>query len=255
MHNRIKNAFDGIQADEAFEKKLMTKVAKRRSTIKAAGFYRKAIAATATCLLVLCLGLVGYYLYFTPVTVISVDVNPSVELGINRFDKVVSIEAFNDEGEKIVNSVKVQHLNYKDAVDKLLDTTDFSKYAESEGLVYLTVFGDNTESDIVAEGLAEHTRSRSDVHCSHSLNKETKNAHSNGLSMGKYEAYLELKSVDPNVTVDEVKGLTMRQIKDRIRENDKDDFTEELPEQNVDRKESKGQHHGNGHGNGKNDKK
>lgn len=216
MHNRIRDAFDGVRADEALKKKLLKKTEERRNEKPVLGFYRKAMVATATCLLVLCLGWVGYYLYFTPITVISVDVNPSVELGVNRFDKVVTVTAFNDEGARIINSVNVQHLNYKDAVDKLLDTTDFSDYAERDGLVYITVFGNDAKSDTVTERLTQHTKERQDVRCSLGEGKHSKEAHNFGLSMGKYEAYLKLKSVDPDVSVEDVKGLTMRQIKDKI---------------------------------------
>ena len=34
--------------------------------------------------------------------------------------------------------------------------------------------------------------------------------------MGKYRAFLELQKVKPDITVDDVKGLTMRQIRDLI---------------------------------------
>jgi hypothetical protein len=40
----------------------------------------------------------GYAFYNTPINYVSFDVNPSVELGLNFFDKVVSCEACNEEG-------------------------------------------------------------------------------------------------------------------------------------------------------------
>ena len=41
-------------------------------------------------------------------------------------------------------------------------------------------------------------------------------AHDCGLSYGKYRAYLELAALDPTVTPEEVQGMTMREIRDRI---------------------------------------
>ena len=64
-------------------------------------FPYKRILTTAVCLMVLCFGWAGYNIYYTPITVISVDINPSVELGVNRFDRVISVSAFNSEADEI----------------------------------------------------------------------------------------------------------------------------------------------------------
>ena len=32
--------------------------------------------------------------------------------------------------------------------------------------------------------------------------------------MGKYRAYMELHNLDPNITIDDIRGLSMREIKD-----------------------------------------
>lgn len=217
MHNRIKNAFEEVNAGVDFKAKMKTAVADKRSGEKTRGYYfGKAAVAAVACMLVLCLGLVGYRLYFTPIAVISVDVNPSVELGVNRFDKVVSVEAFNDDGAEIASSAKVKHLNYKDAVDKLLSDTKLSEYTESEETVYITVFGN--ENNGVAERLMQYTQDKSNVECSHG-GKGNKEAHRNGLSEGKYDAFLKLKDVNPDITVEEVKRLTMREMREMLNDN------------------------------------
>lgn len=41
-------------------------------------------------------------------------------------------------------------------------------------------------------------------------------AHEAGLSYGKYMAYLELKELDPDIAPEDVQGMTMREIRDRI---------------------------------------
>ena len=41
-------------------------------------------------------------------------------------------------------------------------------------------------------------------------------AHDAGLSYGKYQAFLALQALDPSVTAEEVQGMTMREIRDRI---------------------------------------
>ncbi len=73
-----------------------------------------------SCAAVIMAGFGCYHMYFTPVSAVSLDVNPSVELNINRFDKVVSVEAYNDEGEELVNSENVKYMDYSSALEKLM---------------------------------------------------------------------------------------------------------------------------------------
>ena len=55
--------------------------------------WRRAAAALAACLVLAVIGLTGSRLYFEETAFVDIDVNPSIELGINRFDIVVSARA------------------------------------------------------------------------------------------------------------------------------------------------------------------
>ena len=44
----------------------------------------------------------GYSYIQTPVSYVSIDVNPSVELTLNRVDRVISATAFNGDGEAVL---------------------------------------------------------------------------------------------------------------------------------------------------------
>ena len=46
------------------------------------------------------------------------------------------------------------------------------------------------------------------------------NAHDNGLSVGKYSAYLQLLQYDESVTVDDCKNMSMAQIHNQIIEHE-----------------------------------
>lgn len=61
---------------------------------------------------VLCVALGGYHLYFTPTSIISMDINPSIELEINRFDKVIGVDGYNEDGENLVESLHMLNENY-----------------------------------------------------------------------------------------------------------------------------------------------
>ena len=67
--------------------------------------------AAAVCLFFLaCAG--GYFVYSRPVSYISIDVNPSIELGINCFGRVVSAAAYNEDGEEILKLICRQSTIY-----------------------------------------------------------------------------------------------------------------------------------------------
>ena len=78
-------------------------------------FMKKKIAlALAACAILSSGG--GVYAYAkTPVAYVSMDINPSVELGVNAFDKVVSVEAYNDDGKKILEGTDLRNYDIDNA--------------------------------------------------------------------------------------------------------------------------------------------
>lgn len=63
----------------------------------------------------------GAYAYTTaPVAYVSIDINPSVELGVSVFDKVVSVQAYNDDGKKIIEGTDLTKYPIDNAISKLI---------------------------------------------------------------------------------------------------------------------------------------
>jgi len=218
LSNKLQNAFDSIHAEDSLKQTVKLHIQGAVAPSKKRFAYKPMLAAA--CVIILCLGVwFGYSLYFTPVTVISVDINPSIELKVNRFDKVVGVEAFNNDGADLISTVNVRHLNYQKAVDKLLATESISSLVEKDELVCITVYGKSKVSSSMVTKLSEHNKSRDHVRCAVGTENAQKNAHAKGMSFGKYDAYLELQSLYPDVTVEEVKDLTMREIRDKIGSN------------------------------------
>lgn len=60
------------------------------------------------------------------------------------------------------------------------------------------------------------TDSFRNVQCCAGNSDEVAAAHSLGLSYGKYKVFLELQALDPDITIEDIRGLTMRQIRDMI---------------------------------------
>ncbi len=52
--------------------------------------------------------------YLTPYSYVSLDINPSFEFSINRFDRVLEARAVNNDGEKIVEKINIAELKNKE---------------------------------------------------------------------------------------------------------------------------------------------
>ena len=250
MHDKIRAAFDEIHADEdlkAQTRAYLAREAQGRRHRHLSGRMRL-IPALAFCLLVLLAGWGGYHTYFTPSAIISIDVNPSLELGVNRFDKVVSVEGYNEDGAALADAVDVKYMDYAQALTLILDSDAFAPYTAEDAAVSIAVFGsDEQKSSEMLSQVQACTAGYRNTHCYADNMEVAAAAHAAGLSCGKYRAYLELHELDPSVTPEDIQGMTMREIRDRIAALSGDD-TIQTQETGA---SSAGGHHGSGAGHGR----
>ncbi len=236
MSNKIKEAFNQIQAESELKNKTKdfifqkTHGYKQTKTVN----YKHMISAFA-CIAILLIG--GYWIYFIPTVKISIDINPSVELGINRFNRIISFEGYGDDGRELTNSFHIKFMKYPDAVTQITESEDILSLLSSDEVMTISVIGtDSIQSEEVLHNMQSYTSEKNNTYCFFTCPDEVENAHKVGLSYGKYRAYLELQAVNPNITADEIQNMTMREIRDMINSLSTD-------------KESRANHFGNGHGN------
>lgn len=215
MDERLKNAFAQVRAGEELEENTRACLARARAGRRRRPAAR--LAAAAACLVLLLAGLGGYRFYVTPTSVLSVDINPSLELGINAFDKVVSVQAWNDDGQDLADSLELKYLDYRQALEQLVASQAVADRLAQGQLLSITVAGeDEAQCQRLLAGAEACTAGQGNVQCRHGDASDLEQAHHAGLSLGKYEAFLELQALDPSVTADDVSGMTMREIRDRI---------------------------------------
>lgn len=171
-------------------------------------------AFIAVCLL-LALGTGGYSVYRRPVSYISIDINPSIELGINRFERVVSADAYNEDGQYILKDVALKNIPYAKAIDRLLSDEAYSHYLTEGSVLVFTVVAEQPDAVIkeISESGTGHAYN-AQIYTSDEFCMEE--AHQYNMSFGKYRAYQELSQYDENVTVEDCHGMTIGEIQDRI---------------------------------------
>lgn len=182
--------------------------------------WRHAAVALAACLTLAVVGLVGVKLYFDETAYVGIDVNPSVELGINRFDIVVSATALNVDGEALLKEVSITGKSYGNAVETLTSSAAFEPYLQADAFVEISVTADDVQQ-------SDSLRQQSDT-CLNSLPCEGESqavdaatrdaALAVGMGTGRYRAALQLVEIDPSLTLNDCAAMSMRELRERIAE-------------------------------------
>ncbi len=127
LNNRIKDAFAAVHAEDKLKRDTKDFLSTRTaSTVKSGNPIRLKKAVAFACLASILMIFGGWRFYMTPVSAISVDVNPSLELGVNRLDRVVAVDGYNDDGTDLAAFVDLRNLNYSDALEVLLNSQAYA---------------------------------------------------------------------------------------------------------------------------------
>lgn len=219
MVNKIQDAFHAIEASEDMKTStirfLQSERQKRTVHTAHSARYR---TVTACIMLFLAIGIGGYQILQLPVSYVSIDVNPSVELALNRIDRVISATAYNEDSETVLTGLSVNGKKYMKAIDIILESEAMSAYLTNEAeLVFTIAAGNGNKESQLRAGVANC--SGCIKHGGQSLGADigiVAEAHEKGLSMGKYSAYLQLLQYDDTVTVDACRQMTMSEIRGLI---------------------------------------
>ena len=214
MDEQLREAFAQVRAEEDLKKRTLDYLSQKTGGWSAAPRRRaRPWAMAAACAACLLLTVGSLWLYLTPAAYISVDVNPSVELTVNRFDRVISLKGLNDDGAALAAGLNVRFLEYTEALEQVLDSDTIAGLLSQAETVSITVAGaDEARTAEMLSQVSACAASRGNTLC-HSTDLQTAQAaHDQGLSCGKYRMLLELQALDPAVTAEDIRGMTMKQL-------------------------------------------
>lgn len=219
MNEKLKNAFGSIHAEADLKDSTREFLFCKMSgyAVKRTSIQRNLMVVAACLMLVLASFGGGYWAYFTPVSAISIDINPSIEFSINRFGRVLSVESFNDDGIGLASALDVRFMGYMDAIDQVLNNKAIIGYLAQDEVLSIMVVSSNGELQReILVNIERCVAGHNNVYCGTGNYEDVATAHTQGLSFGKYRAFLELQSLDPSITPEDIQGWTMREIRDRI---------------------------------------
>ena len=178
-----------------------------------------AVSAVAACL-VLALG--GNAYYHTPINYLCLDINPSVELGINAFGRVVSTQAYNKDGLKLLEENSYSNLSVEDAVSTLVLDAARQGFVAEDGSTVIAVTAESNENKAAVElqnngeSGANSTLSENGisaiVYSDYTDLQLRKQAHDLEISPGKLRLILILQTFDSSITIEKYKNAKMTDI-------------------------------------------
>ncbi|MBO5411752.1 MAG: hypothetical protein J6A38_01545 [Clostridia bacterium] len=180
----------------------------------------KKLVPLAVCLVIM-LSLIGgaFGLKYENYQTVYIDVNPSVALQMNRFDRVNDVETLNKDAETALDGVKLKGLSAEKALEKVLSVYEKKGYLSNGAELYISAYSKkNKSAEKLLEKLAKKAEQiKGDKEYNVNivkLSKEEKNiAKEYGVSPSKYQLICQIIEKYPHLTLDELKDKSMKELK------------------------------------------
>lgn len=186
MNDRLKASFELLHASEDLKARTRARLY-QQAAYTPPRRYGKRILALA-CALLLTVGLtLGGWLYFTPVSAIDIDINPSLKLSVNRFDRVIAVEGRNADGQTVAEGLSLQFMDYAGAVEAILADESIQAYLDQGKTLSIRVIcDDEAQSEKMLAQLEDCTSGHRNVTCHageeehHANSEKQENRHGHG---------------------------------------------------------------------------
>lgn len=99
----------------------------------------KRLARWGTMAACVCLLLLGSWAWHSPIGTVRMQINPDVQLSVNRFDRVVALEGLNEDGAALIDGYHAYGKGMKTVSDELADRAVELGYLSDGGQITLTV--------------------------------------------------------------------------------------------------------------------
>ena len=113
----------------------------------------KRLARWGTMVACLCLLLLGSWTWQSPIGTVRMQINPDVQMSVNRFDRVVALEGLNEDGTALIDGYRAYGQEMKTVSDELADRAMELGYLSAGGQITLTVDSEKGDWKTAAEEL------------------------------------------------------------------------------------------------------
>lgn len=184
--------------------------------------------AAVVLAMILFTGLTSVFTDKSVVAYVSIDINPSIELGIDKNKRVRELKGLNDKGLEIVRNVSFKGRSMDDVTDKILQKAEEMKLfagGEADIVIAGTVVKEDTALDdtqvtealkqqVLAHVVTKHPEEADKIQVTAfaAPSEIVESAKENGLSLGKYSVYLNAKNAGHDIKVEDLQKDSVHNI-------------------------------------------
>lgn len=214
MTNKIKAAFSEVRAEADLKEQTKQYIKQQRSSKQ--GLRRgipgpRFMGLSLAILMMLVVGS-GIAAYFTPVAAISIDAENSIELHLNRFDRVVKFEQY---GEVVNDAIAhMMHSDYTEAVELILANPVMSSEAEGDSSIEITIAckDDAKVGKMMQQIETQVNKHQYSIKMFKASAEEQQHAHQESMSLGKHRMYQVLLEQNPQLQPEEILDYSMSDL-------------------------------------------
>jgi len=227
--------FKTVKTAEGFEVGMVLFV---NDVLRPRSYYWKKIAyMAASVVLVVFIGL-GAFAWSTPIQFIDIDINPSVELSVNYFDRIISVNALNEDGKKLMESVNVQAHRYESGIELVISTAQNMGYINDEEDVLISISSSNPKRVEKAQNDIREKVSPS-VEILTFDTQQREQSIQKGISPGKDNIIEKVIEIGTDIDKEELTKKPVKELMKIIRENKKSEQEEKKEEKENDKDNKK----------------
>ena len=183
------------------------------------------VAGLAAAMILTSASVLGYA-YYVPANYLYVDINPSIELGVNYFDRVISAKGLNADGEMVIAETSLNYNSTEKSVEKIIEKAIEKGYmSESlENVVLLNSSGDAKVLENIKEIVNNYTNSGAlknihpDVQFDSIDKAQVQEAQKQHISAGKLKLIERATLKNPELSKENLIDMPVRDIIKQIKE-------------------------------------
>ncbi|MFC5402704.1 anti-sigma factor domain-containing protein [Cohnella soli] len=190
---------------------------------------RKRLLQAGACAMAVLMIVFGFFLYRTPpvVAYVSMDINPSIELGLDAKQHVRELRAVNEDARAIVKGVRFKGRTLEEVMDELADHLTEGHYLSADDsnvvIVSIPVRSPGAQWEDAVTGTVSRILNKAasegasdvtpQVTTTFTVPKQIRDdANANGISSGQMAFWLISKQEGHHVTLDAIKANSLKVI-------------------------------------------
>ena len=165
---------------------------------------------------------------------VSVDINPSIEISINKDEKIVAVQAKNEDGIKLLSNLDLKEMKLVDGVNKIIATAKEMGYMDESKKVVLVSAA--LYSSVGADASSEYAEQLKQILDTLETESDSadllavyiddsaiiEEAKTNNLSIGKELLYKYAQNQETTLTAEQIRTASLSELLDKLNALEKD---------------------------------